>query len=85
MTNPTNSMVEERLATLEGGRAGIVVGSGMAAQMTALLTLLEAGDELVSSSTLYGGTYSQFDYGFRRLALLPISLILKTRRISHVR
>ena len=60
MTNPTNAMVEERLATLEGGRAGVVVGSGMAAQMTALLTLLEAGDELVSSSTLYGGTYSQF-------------------------
>ena len=56
MTNPTNAMVEERLATLEGGRAGVVVGSGMAAQMTALLTLLEAGDELVSSSTLYGGT-----------------------------
>ena len=69
MTNPTNAMVEERLATLEGGRAGVVVGSGMAAQMTALLTLLEAGDEMVSSSTLYGGTYSQFDYGFRRFGI----------------
>ena len=60
MMNPTNAMLEERLATLEGGRAGLVVGSGMAAQMVALLTLLEAGDELVAASTLYGGTYSQF-------------------------
>ena len=69
MMNPTNAVLEERLATLEGGRAGLVVGSGVAAQMVALLTLLEAGDELVSSSTLYGGTYSQFDYGFRRLGI----------------
>jgi O-acetylhomoserine (thiol)-lyase len=69
MMNPTNAVLEERLATLEGGRAALVVGSGVAAQMVALLTLLEAGDELVSSSTLYGGTYSQFDYGFRRLGI----------------
>jgi O-acetylhomoserine (thiol)-lyase len=69
MMNPTNAMLEERLATLEGGRAGLVVGSGMAAQMVALLTLLESGDELVSASTLYGGTYSQFDYSFRRMGI----------------
>jgi len=69
MMNPTNAVLEERLATLEGGRAALVVGSGMAAQMVALLTILQAGDELVSSSTLYGGTYSQFDYGFRRLGI----------------
>jgi O-acetylhomoserine (thiol)-lyase len=69
MMNPTSAVLEERLATLEGGRAGVVVGSGMAAQMVTLLTLLEAGDELVSSSTLYGGTYSQFDYAFRRMGI----------------
>jgi O-acetylhomoserine (thiol)-lyase len=69
MMNPTNAVLEERLATLEGGRAGLVVGSGIAAQMVALLTIVEAGDEIVSSSTLYGGTYSQFDYGFRRLGI----------------
>ncbi|MDP6392323.1 MAG: O-acetylhomoserine aminocarboxypropyltransferase/cysteine synthase [Arenicellales bacterium] len=69
MMNPTSAVLEERLATLEGGRAGVVVGSGMAAQMVTLLTLLEAGDELVSSSTLYGGTYSQFDYTFRRMGI----------------
>jgi len=69
MMNPTSAVLEERLATLEGGRAGVVVGSGMAAQMVALLTLLEAGDELVSASTLYGGTYSQFDYAFRRMGI----------------
>jgi len=69
MMNPTNAVLEERLATLEGGRAAVAVGSGMAAQMVALLTIMESGDELVSSSTLYGGTYSQFDYGFRRLGI----------------
>ena len=72
MMNPTNAVLEERLATLEGGRAGLVVGSGMAAQMVALLTLLEAGDELVAASTLYGGTYSQFDYTFRRMGINTI-------------
>ena len=60
MMNPTSAVLEERLATLESGRAGVVVGCGMAAQMVTLLTLLEAGDELVSASTLYAGTYSQF-------------------------
>ena len=72
MMNPTNAILEERLATLEGGRAGLVVGSGMAAQMVALLTLLEAGDDLVASRTLYGGTYSQFDYTFRRMGINTI-------------
>jgi len=69
MMNPTNAVLEERLATLEGGRAAVVVGSGIAAQMVALLTIAESGDEIVSSNALYGGTYSQFDYGFRRLGI----------------
>jgi O-acetylhomoserine (thiol)-lyase len=69
LMNPTNAVLEERIAALEGGRGGLALGSGMAAQMVALLTLLENGDELVSSSTLYGGTYSQFDVTFRRMGI----------------
>ena len=70
--NPTNAMFEERMAALEGGRAAVAVASGMAAEMTAILTLLEQGDELVSSSTLYGGTYSQFDFSFRKMGINTI-------------
>jgi len=67
--NPTNAMLEERMAALEKGRAAVAVASGMSAQMVAILTLLEEGDELVSASTLYGGTYSQFDFAFRRMGI----------------
>ncbi len=69
LTNPTTSVFEERMATLENGRAALALSSGMAAQMAALLTLLEQGDELVSASTLYGGTYSQFDVTFRKFGI----------------
>ena len=69
LSNPTNAVLEERVAALEGGRAAVAVGSGMSAQMVALLTLLEAGDHLVSAKTLYGGTYSQFDVTFRRMGI----------------
>ena len=69
LSNPTNAMFEERMAALEGGRAALAVASGLAAQMTALLTLLSEGDEIVSASTLYGGTYSQFDVNFRRMGI----------------
>jgi O-acetylhomoserine (thiol)-lyase len=69
LSNPTNSVFEERMAALEGGRAAVAVSSGMSAQMVALLTLLEAGDHIVSSRTLYGGTYSQFDVTFRRMGI----------------
>lgn len=69
LTNPTNAVFEERVAALEAGRAGVAVGSGMSAQMTTLLTILQAGDHLVSAKTLYGGTYSQFDVSFRRLGI----------------
>ena len=67
--NPTNAVFEERMAALEGGRAAVGVSSGMAAQMVALLTILKSGDEIVSSSTLYGGTYTQFDVNFRDLGI----------------
>jgi len=69
ISNPTVSVFEERMAALEGGRAALAAASGQAAQMCALLTLLDQGDEIVSASTLYGGTYSQFDVSFRRLGI----------------
>ncbi|MFZ0487912.1 MAG: O-acetylhomoserine aminocarboxypropyltransferase/cysteine synthase family protein [Arenicellales bacterium] len=69
LTNPTTAMFEERMAALEDGRAALATGSGLAAQMTALLTLLKQGDEIVSASTLYGGTYSQFDVTFRKFGI----------------
>jgi O-acetylhomoserine (thiol)-lyase len=67
--NPTNAVFEERMAALEGGRAAVGTASGMAAQAVALLTILKSGDEIVSSSTLYGGTYTQFDVNFRDLGI----------------
>ncbi len=69
LTNPTTAVFEESMAALEIGRASLAVASGMAAQMVALLTLMEQGDELVSASTLYGGTYSQFDVTFRKFGI----------------
>ena len=69
LTNPTNAVFEERVATLENGRAAVAVSSGMAAQMTAILTLMEQGDHLVSAKTLYGGTYPQFDVTFRKMGI----------------
>lgn len=69
LMNPTTAVFEERMAALEGGRAAVATSSGMAAQMTAFLTLLETGDHIVSASTLYGGTYSQLDVNFRKLGI----------------
>jgi len=69
LTNPTNAALEERVAALEGGSAAVATASGMSAQMVALLTLLESGDQLVAARTLYGGTYSQFDVSFRKLGI----------------
>jgi len=69
LMNPTNAVFEERMAALEGGRAAVATASGMAAQMTAILTLLEAGDHIVSANTLYGGTHTQFEVNFRRLGI----------------
>ncbi|MEI7554898.1 O-acetylhomoserine aminocarboxypropyltransferase/cysteine synthase family protein [Candidatus Chlorohelix sp.] len=64
--NPTTAALEERVASLEGGVGGLALGSGQAAQFITMFTLLNEGDEIVSSSTLYGGTYTQFDISFRR-------------------
>jgi O-acetylhomoserine (thiol)-lyase len=67
--NPTTDALEQRVASLEGGIAGLAMASGQAAQFVALTSLCEAGDEIVSASTLYGGTYTQFDVTFRRLGI----------------
>jgi len=69
LTNPTNAVFEQRMAALEKGRAAVAVSSGMAAQMVALLTILQAGDEIVSSNTLYGGTHTQFAFNFKKLGI----------------
>jgi O-acetylhomoserine (thiol)-lyase len=66
ISNPTVAMLEERIAALENGRAGLCVASGMAAQLTAIEAILGPGDHIVASSLLYGGTYSQFDVTLRK-------------------
>ena len=67
--NPTTDVLEKRVASLEGGVAGLAVGSGQAAQLLAITSLLEMGDHMVASSTLYGGTYTQFEVSFRRFGI----------------
>ena len=69
LSNPTNAVLEERVAALEGGRAALAVASGMSAQTIATLTLCKAGDEIVAASTLYGGSYSLLDVNLRRLGI----------------
>ena len=65
--NPTNGVLEERVASLENGVAALAMSSGQAAQFIAIGSLMQAGDEMVSAITLYGGTYTQFDVSFRKL------------------
>lgn len=65
--NPTTDVLEKRVASLENGVAALAVSSGQAAQFLALSTIAAPGDHIVSASTLYGGTYTQFDVTMRRL------------------
>lgn len=67
--NPTTDVLEKRLAALEGGVGALAASSGHAAQSMLILTLCQAGDHIVSSSRLYGGTYNQFNYTFPRLGI----------------
>jgi O-acetylhomoserine (thiol)-lyase len=67
--NPTTDVLEKRVASLESGVAALAVASGQAAQLVAITSLLEAGDHLVTASTLYGGTYTQFEVSFRRFGI----------------
>lgn len=69
ISNPTSNVLEKRIADLEGGVGAVEVSSGHAAQATAIFTICEAGDHIVSASTLYGGTVSQFKYTFPRLGI----------------
>ncbi|MFZ4783845.1 MAG: O-acetylhomoserine aminocarboxypropyltransferase/cysteine synthase family protein [Flavobacteriales bacterium] len=67
--NPTTDVFEKRIAALEGGVAALAVGSGQAAQFIALNNILQAGDNFISTSFLYGGTYNQFKVAFKRLGI----------------
>lgn len=67
--NPTTDVFEQRIAALEGGVAALATSSGQAAQFLALNNILQAGDNFVSSSSLYGGTYNQFKVAFKRLGI----------------
>lgn len=67
--NPTTDVFEKRMAALEGGVAAVAVASGQAAQFIALSNILESGDNFVSTSYLYGGTYNQFKVQFKRLGI----------------
>ena len=69
ISNPTTAVFEERMAALEGGRAAVATATGQAAEMTALLTLCKQGDEIVSASTLYGGTYALLEVNLRDLGI----------------
>ena len=67
--NPTSAVFEERIAALEGGVGALAVASGQAAQFTAISTIAQAGENIVSTSLLYGGTYNQFKVTFPRLGI----------------
>src|SRR5436190_17951464 len=67
--NPTTDVFEQRMAALEGGVAALATASGQAAQFLALNNILQAGDNFISTSFLYGGTYNQFKVSFKRLGI----------------
>ncbi len=67
--NPTTDVLEKRVASLENGVAALAMSSGQAAQFIAVTNICQAGDHVVASSTLYGGTYTQFDVSFRKMGI----------------
>lgn len=69
LMNPTNDVLEKRVALMEGGVASLAVASGQAAETLALLNIARAGDEIVSADNLYGGTYNLFHYTFPRMGI----------------
>jgi O-acetylhomoserine (thiol)-lyase len=69
LSNPTTAVFEERVAALEGGRAAVATASGQAAEMVAFLNILKSGDHVVSSSKLYGGTYTMLAVNFAKLGI----------------
>jgi O-acetylhomoserine (thiol)-lyase len=69
ISNPTNAVFEERIASLEGGTGAVSTSSGQSAQLLTMMTLLNPGDEILASSHLYGGTYTQFEHTFKKLSV----------------
>ena len=69
ISNPTVAVFEERVAAIEGGRAALATATGQAAEMVALLTLVKAGDHIVSASTLYGGTHTLLGVNLAKLGI----------------
>ncbi len=69
LSNPTTAVFEERMAAIEGGRAAVAAASGQAAEMVAFLNILQQGDHIVSSSKLYGGTYTMLAVNFRKFGI----------------
>ncbi len=67
--NPTQDVVEQRIAALEGGTAALLLASGQSATTLAVLNIAESGDHVVASSSLYGGTYNLFEYTLRKLGI----------------
>ena len=72
ISNPTTQVLEERVAALEGGVGALAVSSGQAASLIAVLNIAAAGDEIVASSTLYGGTFNLFNSTLRKLGINTI-------------
>jgi O-acetylhomoserine (thiol)-lyase len=69
ISNPTNAVFEERMASLEGATGAVAVASGMAAEFTTIMTLMSPGDEIVASSQLYGGTMTLFAHTLKKLSI----------------
>jgi O-acetylhomoserine (thiol)-lyase len=69
ISNPTTAVLEERIASLEGGTGAVAVASGMAAQFGVVMTLCSPGDHIVSSSQVYGGTVTQFAHTLKKLSV----------------
>src|SRR5580692_6251619 len=67
--NPTTDVLEKRIAALEGGTAGLALASGQAAETLTVLTLAKNGDEIVSTTSLYGGTYNLFHHTLPRMGI----------------
>src|SRR4051794_25333488 len=67
ITNPTNAVLEERIAALEGGTAALAVASGHAAEFLTMHALMQPGDEFVAANKLYGGSINQFNYSLKKI------------------
>jgi len=87
--NPTNDVLEKRIADLEGGLGGLAFGSGQAAIAASIMTIAAAGDEFIASRALYGGTHNLFSHAFRKIGIkvhfIPINEIDKYRYLINER